>query len=41
MGNRIEHHKLIQNSHNKIKTTCGVVNREFGRNKKEVTSTKC
>jgi hypothetical protein len=34
MGNRIEHDKLIQNSHNKIKITWGIVNKVSGRNKK-------
>ena len=33
---RIEHDKLILNSHNKFKTTWGIVNKESGRNKKEV-----
>jgi hypothetical protein len=33
MGKRIECNKLIQNSHNKIKTTCGVVSKDCGRNK--------
>jgi hypothetical protein len=32
----IEHDKLILNSHNKVKTTWGVINKESGRNKKEV-----
>ena len=31
-----EHDKLILNSHNKVKTTWGVINKESGRNKKEV-----
>jgi hypothetical protein len=30
----IEHDKLIQNSHNKAKTTWGIINKESGRNKK-------
>jgi hypothetical protein len=30
----IEHDKLILNSHNKVKTTWGVTNKEPGRNKK-------
>jgi len=29
-----EHDKLILNSHNKIKTTCDIINKESGRNKK-------
>jgi hypothetical protein len=31
---RIEHDKLIQNSHNKIKTTWGIIKKTVGRNKK-------
>jgi len=30
----IEHDKLILNSHNKVKTTHGIINKECGRNKK-------
>jgi len=31
-----EHDKLILNSHNKVKkTTCGIINKESGRNKKK------
>ena len=30
----IEHGKLILNSHNKVKTTWGIINKESGRNKK-------
>jgi hypothetical protein len=30
----IEHDKLILNSHNKVKTTQGIINKEGGRNKK-------
>jgi len=30
----IEHDKLILNSHNKVKTTWGIINKESGRNKK-------
>ena len=30
----IEHYKLILNSHNKVKTTWGVINKESGRNKR-------
>jgi len=26
--------KLIQNSYNKVKTTCGIINKQSGRNKK-------
>jgi hypothetical protein len=33
---RIEHDKLIPNSHNKVTTTWGTINKESGRNKKEV-----
>jgi len=34
----IEHNKLTLNSHNKVKTTWGFINKESGRNKKkEVT----
>jgi hypothetical protein len=33
MAKRIERDKLIQNSHNKIKTTWGIINKELGRNK--------
>ena len=29
-----EHDKLIQNSHNKVKTMWGIINKESGRNKK-------
>ena len=32
--NIIEHDKLILNSHNKVKTTWGITNKESGRNKK-------
>jgi hypothetical protein len=32
---RIEHNKLILISHNKAKTTWGIINKESGRNKKE------
>jgi len=31
---RMEHDKLILNSHNKLKATWGVINKESGRNKK-------
>jgi len=31
---RIEHDKLILNSHNKIKITWDIINKESGRNKK-------
>jgi len=34
MAKIIEHDKLIQNSHNKAESTWGIVNKEFGRNKK-------
>ena len=30
----MEHDKLIQNSHNKAKTTWGIINKESGRKKK-------
>jgi len=30
----IEHDKLILNSHNKVKTTWGIINKESGRNEK-------
>ena len=33
---RMEYDKLIPNSHNKVKTTWGIINKESGRNKKEV-----
>jgi len=33
---RMEHDKLILNSHNKVKTTWNIINTESGRNKKEV-----
>ena len=33
---RMEHDKLILNSHNKVKTTWNIINKESGRNKKEV-----
>ena len=33
---RMEHDKLIMNSHNKVKTTWGIINKESGRNKKKV-----
>jgi hypothetical protein len=36
MGNRIEHDKLFQKYHNKIKTTWGIVSKKSGRNKKDV-----
>jgi len=32
----IEHDKLILNSHNKVKTTWGIINKEYGRNKKRM-----
>ena len=32
---RIEHDKLILNSHNKVKTTWDIINKESGKNKKE------
>jgi hypothetical protein len=32
----IEHDKLILNSHNKVKTTWDILNKESGRNKKKV-----
>jgi hypothetical protein len=32
----IEHDKLILNSHNKVKTTWGIINKESGRNKKKL-----
>jgi len=32
-ANIIEHDKLTLNSHNKVKTTCGIINKEYGRNK--------
>ena len=32
----IEHDKLILNSHNKVKTTWGIINKESGRNKKRI-----
>ena len=32
----IEHDKLIPNSHNKVKTTWGIINKESGRKKKDV-----
>ena len=31
---RIEYDKLILNSHNKVKTTWGIINKESGKNKK-------
>ena len=31
---RMEHDKLILNSHNKVKTTWDIINKESGRNKK-------
>jgi len=31
-ANRIEHDKLILNSHNKVETTWGIINNESGRN---------
>jgi len=31
----IENDKLILNSHNKVKTTWGIINKESGRNKKK------
>jgi len=31
---RMEHDKLIINSHNKLKITWGIINKECGRNKK-------
>jgi len=33
---RIEHDKLILNSHNKVKTTCDIINKESGKTKKKV-----
>ena len=30
----IDHDKLILNSHYKVKTTCGIINKESGKNKK-------
>ena len=33
---RMEHDKLILNSHNKVKTTWDIINKESGRYKKEV-----
>ena len=30
---RIEHNKLILNSHNKVKTTWGIINKECGKKK--------
>jgi hypothetical protein len=33
---RIEHDKLILNSHNKVETTWDIINKESGKNKKEV-----
>jgi hypothetical protein len=33
-ANRIEHDTLILNSHNKVKTTWGIINNESGRNKR-------
>ena len=35
----IEHDKLILNSHNKVKTTWGIINKESGRNKKNMKYT--
>jgi hypothetical protein len=35
-ANIIQRGKLILNSHNKVKTTRGIINKESGRNKKEV-----
>jgi len=32
----IEHDKLILNSHNKVKTTWGIVNKESGKNEKRI-----
>ena len=32
----IEHDKLILNSHNKVKTTLGIISKESGRNKKRI-----
>ena len=34
-----EHDKLILNSHNKVKTTWGIINKESGRNKKKKWNT--
>jgi len=34
---RMENDKLILNSHNKVKSTRDIINKESGRNKKEVT----
>jgi len=31
---RMKHYKLILNSHNKVKTTWSIVNKQPGRNKK-------
>jgi hypothetical protein len=33
---RIEYDKLILNSNNKVKTTWGIINKESGKNIKEV-----
>jgi hypothetical protein len=33
-ANRIENDKLILNSHNKVKTLWGIINKESGRNKR-------
>jgi len=33
---RMEHDKLILNSHNKVKTNWDIINKECGRNKKEM-----
>ena len=32
----MEHDKLILNSHNEVKTTWDIINKESGRHKKEV-----
>jgi hypothetical protein len=32
----IEHGRLILNSHNKVKIIWGIINKESGRNRKEV-----
>ena len=38
---RTEHDKLILNSHNKVKTTWNIVNRECGRNRKRLKHFLC
>jgi len=37
---RMEHDKLILNSHNKFKTTRDIINKESGRNKKRILMLK-